>query len=90
SRGYGCSFATLPKSFRQCTISLLIIHSAMIRDWMEKRPDPSDIYSGWVVKSREERLLLSVLNRGLLFFLDLSNVFFDGLGFFLQIRQMRF
>jgi hypothetical protein len=57
---------------------------------MEKRPDPSDIYSGWVVKSREERLLLSVLNRGLLFFLDLSNVFFDGLGFFLQIRQMRF
>ena len=43
-----------------------------------------------IVKSREERLLLSGLNRGLLFFFDLSNVFFDGFSFLLQIRQMVF
>jgi hypothetical protein len=27
----GCSFVTLPNAFRQCTISLLIIHSAVMK-----------------------------------------------------------
>jgi hypothetical protein len=39
-----CSFATFPNAFKQCTISLLIIHSAIITGWVEKLPDPSTIY----------------------------------------------
>ena len=43
----GCSFATLPNAFRQCTISLLIIHSAIDKGWAEKLPNPSYIVVLW-------------------------------------------
>jgi hypothetical protein len=37
-----CSFATIPNAFKQCTISLLIIHSASFKGFKEKLPDPSN------------------------------------------------
>jgi hypothetical protein len=36
-----CSFATFPNAFKQCPISLLIIHSAIIIGWMDKLSDSS-------------------------------------------------
>jgi hypothetical protein len=33
-----CSFVTLPNTFRQCTMSLLIIHAAIIKDGYEYLP----------------------------------------------------
>jgi hypothetical protein len=38
-----CSFTTIPNAFKQCTISLLIIHSALFGALKEKLPDPSII-----------------------------------------------
>jgi hypothetical protein len=38
-----CSLATFPNAFKQCTISLLIIHSAIIKGWVEKLSDSSVI-----------------------------------------------
>jgi hypothetical protein len=38
-----CSFATIPNAFKQCTISLLITHSALFKGVKEKRSDPSFI-----------------------------------------------
>ena len=39
-----CSFSTIPNAFKQCTISLLITHSALFEGLKEKLPDCSDIY----------------------------------------------
>jgi len=40
-----CSFSTIPNAFKQCTISLLIIHSALFEGLKEKLPDLSNSYS---------------------------------------------
>jgi hypothetical protein len=40
-----CSLATLPNAFRQCTISLLIIHSDIITGWVEKLSGPQLNYN---------------------------------------------
>jgi len=38
------SFLTIPNAFRQCTITLLIIHCAIPKVLIEKLPDRSIIY----------------------------------------------
>ena len=35
------SFATIPNAFRQCAISLRTIHSAPLKYFLKKFPDPS-------------------------------------------------
>jgi len=40
------SFLTIPNAFRQCTITLLIIHSAIFEDLKEKLPGSPFIYTG--------------------------------------------
>jgi len=40
-----CPFSTIPNAFKQCTISLLIIHSALFEGLKEKHPGLANSYS---------------------------------------------
>jgi hypothetical protein len=44
-----CSFLTIPNAFIQCTIPLLIIHSAIAGILKEKLPDPSKINARFII-----------------------------------------